>query len=371
MKMQLSPPDEYFNHQWALPHAFVGSSDPSWRERYWLSFQDIQNKDVVVTCGLGKYPNHDTMEAFVSVATPDQQYNVRSARQLSPDTHLMNAGPFRIEVVEPLKTLRLILDENESGMAMDMIWHGSFEAGLESRHFQVSRTRVVHDLVRYVQHGRLEGTVQIPGRMWTATRDTWYGERDHSWGLRTLPREPGAPPTPPPSWRFLLFCPIQFEDFGLHFYLWEDARGRLDHLSAGLSYPWGANMEEDEDPIIAVEHDLDVQADAPTPTVLGGKLTLRFLNGKTWDLAITAHPVRAYLRGGGYNLDHGQWHGETWLDHNVWDLHDAERGFFYAVGSADHLIEARLGDRIGYGVAEYSVLPGYHRYPELLARRRR
>ena len=33
----LTPPDEHFTHQVALPHAMVGSSDPSWRERYWVS----------------------------------------------------------------------------------------------------------------------------------------------------------------------------------------------------------------------------------------------------------------------------------------------------------------------------------------------
>ena len=33
----LTPPDEHFTHQVSLPHAMVGSSDPSWRERYWVN----------------------------------------------------------------------------------------------------------------------------------------------------------------------------------------------------------------------------------------------------------------------------------------------------------------------------------------------
>ena len=33
----LTPPDEHFTHQVPLAHAMVGSSDPGWRERYWVS----------------------------------------------------------------------------------------------------------------------------------------------------------------------------------------------------------------------------------------------------------------------------------------------------------------------------------------------
>jgi hypothetical protein len=46
----------------------VGSSDPSWRERYWISIQDTENRDTVLTCGIGQYPNQDVQEAFVVLA---------------------------------------------------------------------------------------------------------------------------------------------------------------------------------------------------------------------------------------------------------------------------------------------------------------
>jgi hypothetical protein len=57
----LTPPDEYFTHQVAYPHAMVGSSDPAWRERYWISIQDTAGKDTVPTLGLGQYPNQMKM----------------------------------------------------------------------------------------------------------------------------------------------------------------------------------------------------------------------------------------------------------------------------------------------------------------------
>ena len=55
----LTPPDESFTHQASVPHAMVGSSDPSWRERYWVSLQDVESGDTVLSFGLGHYPNQD------------------------------------------------------------------------------------------------------------------------------------------------------------------------------------------------------------------------------------------------------------------------------------------------------------------------
>jgi hypothetical protein len=73
--MQLSGADEYFTHQTALPHTMVATSDPSWRERYWVSFQDTGSGDTVLTLGLGRYPNQDVMEAFVCLSRAGRQTN--------------------------------------------------------------------------------------------------------------------------------------------------------------------------------------------------------------------------------------------------------------------------------------------------------
>ena len=83
----LTPPDELMGHQVAFPHAVVGSSDPSWRERYWVSFQDVDGGETVLTLGLGKYPNHDVMEGFACVAFDGHQHNVRLSRRLGADSH--------------------------------------------------------------------------------------------------------------------------------------------------------------------------------------------------------------------------------------------------------------------------------------------
>ncbi|MDT3445628.1 hypothetical protein QOZ89_39470 [Pseudofrankia sp. BMG5.37] len=365
----MSPPDEYFYHQVSYPHAMVASSDPSWRERYWVSFQDVRSKDAVLTLGLGHYPNQDTQEAYAVLAHGDTQTNVRMARALSPRNDLMAVGPLRAEIVKPYEEIRFILDDNPSGLAFDITWTSDQEPILEDRHFEVARSRVVYDAARYAQMGRGAGTLQGPTGEWTLTPETWWGERDHSWGTRPLPRVQGAQPADRPKWKFAMFCPFQLPEFGVHVYIREDQPGRLTHLTAGIGRRFGAPA--DDDAIIGVEHDLQWIHGAPAPALDGGLITLTLESGRAMEFELKAHPGRAHLRGGGYEgwngWFQGHWKGEESLEHETWDLTDESQIYRYAKAGSDHLFEVRHEGQVGYGVMQYVVLPGYTKYPEAVA----
>ena len=154
-KLALSAPDEYLNHQLALPHQVVASSDPNWRERYWISLFDTHSKDTVLTLGVGKYPNRDVMDNYAILSRGGKQRNLRASRQLLPSNDQIYAGPFSIEIVEPFKTLKMRLDKNETDVEYDLTWHGSVPPALEGNHFEVSRGRVTHQISRYVQTGQV------------------------------------------------------------------------------------------------------------------------------------------------------------------------------------------------------------------------
>lgn len=367
---RLTGPDEYFTHQVAYPHAMVGSSDPSWRERYWISIQDTAAKDTVLTLGLGQYPNQDTQEAFAVLSTGGRQHNVRMARALAPRSDRMQVGPLRVDVVEPFRELRLVLDDNPSGLAFDITWTSTLEPILEGRHFQVSRSRVTYDAIRYVQHGRAAGTLRHPGGGFTLDPATWWSERDHSWGTRTLPRAQGAPPGERPEWRMLFFAPLQLPDFGLHLYVYEAEPGRPLHLSAGFAPPRDGKGPYDDELIVGVEHDLRWVAGAPAATLAGGRITVALDSGRELDFDLTAHAGRAHLRGGGYEgwngWYQGHWKGEESLEHDVWDLTDPAQFYRYAKAGSDHLVEVHHDGKVGFGVIEYMVLPGYPRYAEAI-----
>lgn len=371
--MRLSAPDEYFHHQVSMPHAMVGSSDPSWRERYWISIQDTENQDTVLTCGIGQYPNQDVQEAFVCLAQGGTQRNLRLARALAPANDVMRVGPFSIEVVDPLRELRLVLDDNPTGIGFDLRWIGSMEPALEGKHFQITRSRVTYDAIRYVQLGRAAGTLHTPEGARELRPETWWGERDHSWGTRPLPRVEGQPPGNRPDWLMLMFCPIQLPDFGLHFYLYEAEPGRPLHLSAAFTEPLAGGRADSpvaDEVITGIEHDLRWVPGAPAATLSGGTIVLTLSDGRKLTFEITALPGRACLRGGGYEgwngWFQGHWKGENSLEHDEWDLTDTSQFYRYAKASSDHLIKVEHDGEIGYGVMEYMVLPGYPKYQEAI-----
>jgi hypothetical protein len=367
--MQLSGADDYFTHQTALPHAMVATSDPSWRERYWVSFQDIANGDTVLTLGLGRYPNQDVMEAFVCFSQAGRQTNVRLSRTLLPDSHEMRVGPLACDVREPLRSLQFTLGENESGLSFDLTFTATFEPILEGKFFQISRARTTYDAIRYVQHGRASGEIRTPdGTVLTVTPHTWWSERDHSWGTRPLPRAQGQPPGERPEWRMLLFAPLQLPEFGVHIYLQESEPGRPVHLSAGIAGPLGQDQKAPL--IVGVDHELEWEKGAAAPTLVGGSLALILHGGDRLDLELTARPGRAHLRGGGYegwnDWKQGQWRGDLTAEHDEWDLTDRDNFYRYAKAGSDHLVEVRYKGEIGYGIVEYMVLPGYGKYSEAL-----
>lgn len=370
--MHLSGADEFFTHQTSLPHAMVATSDPSWRERYWFSLHDVRAHDTVLTMGLGKYPNQDMMEAYIALSRGAEQRNLRISRALLPDSVSTRVGPLSVEVVEPLRELRLRLDDNESGVTFDVAWHAETEPLLEDRFFQVSRARVTYDAIRYVQHGTVEGVVSAPGYSAELTRDTWWSERDHSWGTRPLPRAPGQPPGERPEWRMLLFAPLRLPEFGVHLYLQESAPGRPVYLYAGITSPIGQPAREEV--VTAVEHDLEWVEGAAAPTLRGGALVLRLADGRTIDLRLRALPGRAHLRGGGFEgwngWFQGQWRGEQTQESDVFDLSDDTQFYRYAKAGSDHLVEVTCDGKTGYGIVEYMVLPGYGRYEEAIPPRR-
>jgi len=73
--------------------------------------------------GFGEYPNLGVKDAFIDVRRGDRQHIVRSSGPLL-DRADTSVGPFRVEVVEPLRSLRVIVEESEHSVAMDVTFTG-------------------------------------------------------------------------------------------------------------------------------------------------------------------------------------------------------------------------------------------------------
>ncbi|MDO6414487.1 hypothetical protein Q4F19_08855 [Sphingomonas sp. BIUV-7] len=180
----LTDADELFNHQIVNTHAAVGTADRSWTEKAWFT---LIRKDATlqVGLGLGKYPNRNVMDGFAGVQRGTQQRTVRASRVLAPRFDDMSVGPIACEVIEPYKTLRITLAENDAQpLRFDLLFHMTMPAFFENRDIVVHGGRTASDLIRFHQPGTVSGWIEIDGERIEVNPDDWYGFRDRSWGVR-------------------------------------------------------------------------------------------------------------------------------------------------------------------------------------------
>src|SRR3712207_7258115 len=119
--MRLHSFDEYPFHQHPTPFNMVGTSDPHYNDGYFFAFYAAEWYFVAV---FRLHPNANAVDGGVSVAHDDRQRCVRFSRALRPRYDELAVGPFRLEIVEPMRRLRLILDENPADIGLDV----TFEA---------------------------------------------------------------------------------------------------------------------------------------------------------------------------------------------------------------------------------------------------
>ena len=111
--------DEYPYHQITATFAGVGGTDPAWNDGHYLCLSDMAG-EVALASTLRLYQNNDVMDGFVCVRHAGKQHNIRVSRRLRPDMGTLAVGPLRLEIVEPLRSVRLVLEDNEHDISLDV-----------------------------------------------------------------------------------------------------------------------------------------------------------------------------------------------------------------------------------------------------------
>jgi hypothetical protein len=223
--MTLSPLDDYPVHQAPLPIRHVATSDRNFYDRYYFNCH-AGTDELMLIIGLGQYPNLGVTDAFAVARHDDTHRVVRASRELGADRMDTSVGPFRIEVLEGLRRLRVVLEPNEHGLEFDLTWAGVIPAQAEPRHFIRQQERVTFDSFRLAQTGRWTGHVRSGDREFTITPDQWQGSRDRSWGVRPVGEsEPPGIQARNPAQFYWMYAPMQFEEFSILAIVQEDAAG--------------------------------------------------------------------------------------------------------------------------------------------------
>jgi hypothetical protein len=131
--MSLSPLDDYPVHQAAEVMRHPATSDRNFYDRYYFNAHPCSG-DAALIIGLGQYPNLGVADGFALLRRGDRHQVVRASRELGTDRMDTTTGPLRVEVLEGLKRLRVVLEPNEFGLDFDLIWEGAVPAQLEPRH---------------------------------------------------------------------------------------------------------------------------------------------------------------------------------------------------------------------------------------------
>lgn len=183
--MPISPMDEYLAHQTTETFDHVFTSDKNFYDRYYFNMH-ASSDELFMVAGMGQYPNLGVTDAFVAISHGTNQYVVRASRMLGHDRLDTQVGPFSIEVIEGLKSLRLRCDENEWGLSFDLVFEGTVPALEEPKTFIRNRARIGQDVSRYAQVGAYRGTLSVAGETYEVEPGNWRGARDRSWGIRPV-----------------------------------------------------------------------------------------------------------------------------------------------------------------------------------------
>jgi hypothetical protein len=220
----LSKADDYPVHQLPEPIATAGT-DRNFYDRYFFNGYTADG-DLFFAAALGVYPHLNVMDAAFSVIRDGVQHNLHASRLLNMERMDTQVGPIAVDVVEPLKRLRVCVADNAHGIGADLLFESRARPVEEPRFTYRQGPRTVLDLTRLTQNGSYQGFVAIDGKRIPIGADV-LGTRDRSWGVRPIgladPQGVAPPRLPQYYW---LWSPLNFADRFMLYHLNTDAAGK-------------------------------------------------------------------------------------------------------------------------------------------------
>jgi len=207
----LTKADEYPIHQTPEPIAYSGT-DRNFYDRYFFNGYTRDGSEFFAAA-LGVYPHLNVMDASFCVIHEGVQHNLHASRIFHSERLDTHAGPIKVEVIEPLKSVRVLVSENEYGITADLTFHSRAPAIEEPRFITRNGPRAMMDITRLTQNVTWEGWIEVKGERIEVTRDAFVGTRDRSWGVRPVGAQDPQPHAPAiePQY-YWLWAPLNFDD---------------------------------------------------------------------------------------------------------------------------------------------------------------
>lgn len=306
--MALSRGDDYPIHQTPDPVAYSGT-DRNFYDRYFFNGYAPDGSSFFAVA-FGVYPHLDVADAHFCVVRDGVQHCLHASRRLGMERMELSCGPVRIEVLEPLQRLRVVVEGE--GIAADLTFTGRAFPIEEPRFTWRVGPRTVMDYTRLTQNGHYEGWIEVDGVREVLPAGS-AGTRDRSWGVRPIgAADPQFAGKTVPQF-FWQWTPVNLPGRSLFFHLNAHADGTPWNTRAVIA-PDGAGAEafhDDHAPVMATR-----LADG-TRWPASGELQA---GGETFRLTPLA---RFQMRGLGYTSPkwgHGLDHGLLEVERETIDL---------------------------------------------------
>lgn len=281
---KLTPLDEQLAHQ--IPEVFpsVVTHHEHWRESYFFAIhpKDGHDGDVLMFT-MATHPASEKLDSYQMGRISGSFVFALHERPYGGDPHTTAVGPVSVEIEEPLRRLRLRAEGEGATPELDIVFTGRTQPYALRRGTMKAGHEIIWDQSHMVQGGDYTGWFQPKGGERQSV-DGWWGQRDHSWGIRDHVRCP--------MW---LWLAIQLPDGMIGAWHWELANGArlftdgcfapadgsepIPIIDLRHSFDWTG---EDGEPVSYGENGADVRglAGGAELTLAGGKVINLSVDGK-------------------------------------------------------------------------------------------
>jgi hypothetical protein len=202
-----------------LSHRIPGAAPPArfspyWRESYFFVAHRSDTPGDVLVLTMASHPAHEMLDSYQMGLAGGSGFFSRQSRPAGDQPAATVVGPVSVQVVEPYRRWRLLVDGDDprAPVGLDLTWTARTAPYLTRRGTQRSDGITVWDQRQMFQSGWFDGHYHADGVRTSVTR--WWGQRDHSWGIRDHSRCP--------MWMWLA---IQLPDGMAGVWCWEDPDG--------------------------------------------------------------------------------------------------------------------------------------------------
>ena len=239
---RLTPMDEYFVHQIPEPYPNVVTWHEHWRDSLFFILHPRDGLGDVVILTLAHFPARGVMDSLQLGRWGGQMTAMHHAREVDGDHHEMRVGPVTIDIAEPFRRVDLRVEEGPTvPIALDLTFTARTPAYGLRRGTMKAAHETIWDQSHLIQSGTYNGSVTRNGETFEIV--DWWGQRDHSWGIRDHARCP--------MWMWLA---IQLPEGMLGVWCWELPNGARIYTD-GCFAPAGGDHGSAV-PVVDFRHDL-------------------------------------------------------------------------------------------------------------------